>query len=623
MLNDSSSMTQQQNATSSNRNCWKSARERERLRARFEIRERVSAGVSVVAEQNEELDVELTKTFLRQVSDGSVASFSLSTLLKHVSLYTRPIPSSLLSEYKITTLCTSRFGKEHADKVLAFRIARATCTMMEYASLLGEYKIIGSLLLGGIDPTVSGDLVDKSLEPLVSKGLSVRVLHRFFDCFPHSLKTYIVKRVVDMRLRGWIQGCGSLCFGEPCLHHFSEESFWNDLLDNVDERAVGDVVRCPVCGESTPSKNPKDDQDTNECASPQDRCQQSLDRYLSLPCNTTELKSRSMTKAPKKLILASSWADAVAQSLGNSRDVRRDKIFTFVESGAIHYVRGCLNRGIDINMVNEYGQTALYLAAWKGYQDVVDLLLQFGANPSVLANGGSTALSVAKANNQDEIVSILSFLGVEETLQESSLQDELECPNSRLEVLIPVDADHPGAGSFTIDDALAERHLDALVDLRMTLPLALSDKKKKKNIELCSDRFYFSDAHGWVRQLLETAIKRILSSAIVLPHMRFLHYEHAGSVLAPHIDLCRVHADSGQRSTHTFILYLDSCNSGGETMLLKSITSSETLAEIAPTRGRLLLFPHSCPHMGAEVVDVPKLLLRGEVILAPTSTSDP
>ena len=37
------------------------------------------------------------------------------------------------------------------------------------------------------------------------------------------------------------------------------------------------------------------------------------------------------------------------------------------------------------------------------------------------------------------------------------------------------------------------------------------------------------------------------------------------------------------------------------------------LASVSPKRGRLLLFPHVCPHAGLEVVDAPKLFLRGEL----------
>ena len=78
----------------------------------------------------------------------------------------------------------------------------------------------------------------------------------------------------------------------------------------------------------------------------------------------------------------------------------------------------------------------------------------------------------------------------------------------------------------------------------------------------------------------------------------------------------------GVSSTQTFILYLSDCTSGGETCLLHSLPGrhfkltpeANILAEIKPKLGRLLVFPHMCPHSGATVTEVPKLLLRGEMI---------
>jgi hypothetical protein len=57
---------------------------------------------------------------------------------------------------------------------------------------------------------------------------------------------------------------------------------------------------------------------------------------------------------------------------------------------------------------------------------------------------------------------------------------------------------------------------------------------------------------------------------------------------------------------------------GGETVLLEregatDETSGEVLARVRPERGRLLVFPHVCPHAGKTVVRPPKLLLRGEI----------
>jgi len=40
-----------------------------------------------------------------------------------------------------------------------------------------------------------------------------------------------------------------------------------------------------------------------------------------------------------------------------------------------------------------------------------------------------------------------------------------------------------------------------------------------------------------------------------------------------------------------------------------------TLVAVAPRPGRLLLFPHDCPHAAAPAVDCPKVLIRGELIL--------
>merc|ERR1719458_597788 len=100
-----------------------------------------------------------------------------------------------------------------------------------------------------------------------------------------------------------------------------------------------------------------------------------------------------------------------------------------------------------------------------------------------------------------------------------------------------------------------------------------------------------------------------------MPHMRFLHYVEVGGGLPPHVDLSRTGID-GRRSTHTFILYLADCNEGGETVLLQRMEDDEAvvIAEVEPRRGRLLLFPHQCPHLARPTVEIPKLLLRGEAL---------
>lgn len=42
-------------------------------------------------------------------------------------------------------------------------------------------------------------------------------------------------------------------------------------------------------------------------------------------------------------------------------------------------------------------------------------------------------------------------------------------------------------------------------------------------------------------------------------------------------------------------------------------TTAAALADVKPVRGRLLVFPHDCPHAGRPVIFAPKLVLRGEL----------
>ena len=110
---------------------------------------------------------------------------------------------------------------------------------------------------------------------------------------------------------------------------------------------------------------------------------------------------------------------------------------------------------------------------------------------------------------------------------------------------------------------------------------------------------------------------------VVLPQMRFLNYEDSGGSLAPHIDLSRVD-EKGRRSTHTFLLYLTTCEHGGETALLQSVNQQQNdgvLAVVQPVEARLLVFPHICPHEGRVTQNVPKILVRGELFFDSISSS--
>ena len=65
------------------------------------------------------------------------------------------------------------------------------------------------------------------------------------------------------------------------------------------------------------------------------------------------------------------------------------------------------------------------------------------------------------------------------------------------------------------------------------------------------------------------------------------------------------HSINSSSNTHKTSKKEEECSSDSDENVLSSI---------APRRGRLLIFPHNCPHEGAHTISLPKILLRGEMI---------
>jgi hypothetical protein len=198
-------------------------------------------------------------------------------------------------------------------------------------------------------------------------------------------------------------------------------------------------------------------------------------------------------------------------------------------------------------------------------------------------------------------------------------------------------------GAFCVDHCFTEEFVTSLHEVFAVLPVSLEEKER------CAARSYFCDvldkftatiehvvaaaANALQPRSFETDGQQLCASAVVFPEMRFLHYQRDGSDLTAHVDLShpdirtvRTVGDRSKqlvKSTHTLILYLTDCPEGGETVLLRSLPGSgapnlggEAVASVAPRTGRLLLFPHKCPHEGRAINgEYPKLLLRGEVCL--------
>jgi len=73
--------------------------------------------------------------------------------------------------------------------------------------------------------------------------------------------------------------------------------------------------------------------------------------------------------------------------------------------------------GADVNAINNDYETALMLAVYKNYKDIVKLLLNKGANPNIQDKVGNTALMFAVNKGYKDIVKLLLNKGADPNLQ--------------------------------------------------------------------------------------------------------------------------------------------------------------------------------------------------------------
>jgi ankyrin repeat protein len=82
------------------------------------------------------------------------------------------------------------------------------------------------------------------------------------------------------------------------------------------------------------------------------------------------------------------------------------------ERGHVDYVRRVVQTDIDLNHVNDLGWTALLEAVILGdgdepHQQIVQILLEAGADPSIADHDGVTALQHAEAKGQTAVAQLL------------------------------------------------------------------------------------------------------------------------------------------------------------------------------------------------------------------------
>jgi ankyrin repeat protein len=92
---------------------------------------------------------------------------------------------------------------------------------------------------------------------------------------------------------------------------------------------------------------------------------------------------------------------------GHSQET--EALFRAVRAGSPDTVQALLaSPNVDVNAVDEQGNTPLIEAARFGHDKVATLLLIAHANPSIKNNEGKTALMLAAEGKHDETVKVLT-----------------------------------------------------------------------------------------------------------------------------------------------------------------------------------------------------------------------
>ncbi len=167
--------------------------------------------------------------------------------------------------------------------------------------------------------------------------------------------------------------------------------------------------------------------------------------------------------------------------------------------------------GVDVNSHNEYGQSALFLAAWHGNVAAVVALLAAGGAAGDDSEGGNdfAGVSVSALLSRDppwtpaaraNLAVAASTLGLSMSIVPSSVLGasvpSVPAITPSLRVLIAPHMSHPGSGSFILDGAFPEAVLARLTALQSRLPVAGATKPS------CSQRTYYCDSMGWVQEVL-------------------------------------------------------------------------------------------------------------------------
>ena len=550
-------------------------------------------------------------------------------------------------------------------------------TLLGYAALRRTDGIVAALLRAGADPSVrwtnAGPAATAGVRAYAG---SLRPSYGVWV----ARKVVGMRRAGALASAGAnaATGCCSVC-AEPgaqqllawdgvCGHLRCEPCFWRPQMTHDHVACGGNEARCPACAPAAVTAASWLGAAT--CSTAAERAERkaaSAQKWLALAATKAEAEAQAASAKTKSKrakggrIRALKEREAAALNPGWLRSDRVERLNEAACADDVLRLLGILEAGVDIDGRSECGETAAISAAMLGNARSLRVLCWAGADLSIADAGGATPASAAAARGHEAALVVVREFTV------GCLPVDFPCvPAAQPPIVVEPAAScfrslidrcehpvHPGCGSGYVDNGFSTGWLRRLDDMWAVLPAHIADAtarntSSKSYAMTCATRSLFCDTEGWVEAELAPLAKQLmlhtaaagmeLAEIKILPRMRFLCYKSQGGNMQPHVDLAkRDPSGSGtsnvRLSTHTFMVHLADCKVGGETVLLSKLTGAVAdlgtggssgegqlpdgvLAAVSPVRGRLLIFPHLCPHAGLPVDSVPKLFLRGELLVA-------
>lgn len=124
-----------------------------------------------------------------------------------------------------------------------------------------------------------------------------------------------------------------------------------------------------------------------------------------LPANMTndEGKQAALMRIPA---LISNTSDTAGNTL----------LMLAAYNGQADLVKGLVEKGADVNRVNDRGQSPLAGVVFKGYDEIAHILIENGADPNA---GTPTALQTAQMFNKTQLLALMQQHSTQSSRQES------------------------------------------------------------------------------------------------------------------------------------------------------------------------------------------------------------